>query len=156
MITLVCLRCRLALRLSGDHDEMDYLIGMKSDWYPDRYPCPRSSCHGTMTLTDTIASVDLEQLEIYDLNPQEAFQAMHGMGLPVERSCDIDTVRSVLSGHSITSMDLQGLPGTNRTVIHSLTLADGTRVYLASSPLGAVVYRIAPPHSHVKDLENGS
>jgi hypothetical protein len=153
MITLACLKCQVALRLSGEFDEMDFLVGMKSDWYPDRYPCPTGGCGGTMTLTDTIASVDLEKLRVHDLNPQEAFQAMHGMGLPKERECSAELVLKTLVGHLVTSVDIQDLRGSNRSVIHSLTLENGVRLYLGSSPFGAVVYRVAPPRSHVQELE---
>lgn len=153
MITLACLKCRLALRLSGEFGEVDYLVGMKSEWYPDRYPCPTSGCGGTMTLTDTIASVDLEQLKIHDLSPQEAFQALHGMGLPNERECSAELVLETLIGRTVTAVDIQDLRGTNRAAIHSLMLDNGVRLYLGSSPYGAVVYRVAPPRSHVQELE---
>lgn len=154
MITLACLRCRLALRLSGDHQEMDFLVGMRSEWYPDRYPCPTSGCGSTMTLTDVIDDKDLELLKIHDLNPQEAFQALHGMGLPKERECSADSVLTTIVGRTIRSVDIQDLTGANRAIVHSITLDDGMRIYLASSPLGAVVYRVAPPRSHVGELED--
>jgi hypothetical protein len=152
MITLACLECRLALMINGEHDEVDYLIGMKSDWYPDRYPCPRSGCKGTMTLTDTIASTDLQNLEVHHLNPQEAFQALHGMGLPEERRCNESMVELTLVGQTIKSVELQNLNGSNRTILHSFTLDSGIRVYIGSSPFGALVYRMAPPSSAVQRL----
>lgn len=155
MITLACLKCRLALRLAGETLEMDYLVGMRSEWYPDRYPCPTSGCGSTMTLTDTISSLDLELLNIHDLSPQETFQALHGMGLPKERQCNAELVLQSLIGRTVQSVDIQDLRGANRSVVHSLTLDDGTRVYLGASPHGAVVYRVAPPRSHVQELDNG-
>lgn len=156
MITIACLTCYMALRLSGEHDEVDHLVGTKSEWYPNRYPCPRSGCGGVMTITDAVDAQVLTMLEIHDLNPQEVFQALQGMGLPAERACTEGVVRAALTGRSITSMDLQPLRNTMRSVLHSFTLDDGTRVYLGSSPYGAVVYRVAPPRSVVRELTNGS
>jgi hypothetical protein len=155
MITLACTKCFVALRMSGEFGEMDFLVGMKSDWYPDRYPCPTSGCGGTMTLTDVIDSKDVEKLRIYDLSPQEAFQALHGMGLPKERECSAELVLETLVGGKVTAVDIQDLAGSNRSVIHSLVLESGHRLYLGSSPFGAVVYRVAPPRSHVQELEDG-
>jgi hypothetical protein len=156
MITLACLTCRLALRLSGDDREMDYLVGIRSDWYPDRYPCPRSACEGKMVLTDTIASTDLENLEFHSLNAVEAFQALNGMGLPPERACNAEKVGEAMRGGTIVAMELQDLSGFNRTVLYSLTLDNGIRIYFGSSPEGAVVYRIAHPYSYVKELSDGA
>src|SRR4051812_10564032 len=117
MITLACLTCHLALQINGEHDELDYLIGIRSDWYPDRYPCPRSGCRGSMVLTDTIDPKALEQLEIHHLNPQEAFQALHGMGLPEERHCNESMALLTLVGKTIKSVELKAISGSNRTVL---------------------------------------
>lgn len=147
MITLACVACRLALRAMGDITEMDYLIGERCEWFPDRYPCPRSGCGARMTLTDVLGSEDLASLEVRDLNPQEVFQALQGMGLPEERQCDVAATREALRGQRIISIDMQGLPDTSRTLVYSLLLDSGYRIYLGASPLGVVVYRIAPPRS---------
>ena len=150
MITLACLTCHLALQISGEHDELDYLIGMRSDWYPDRYPCPSSGCKGNMVLTDTVDPKALEQLDVHYLNPQEAFQALHGMGLPEERQCNEAASLQALVGRTIKSAELRGVSGSNRTVIHSLTLDNDSRVYVGSSPFGALIYRIAAPPGTVQ------
>lgn len=156
MITIACIRCHLALRTSGEFSEVDYLIGMKSEWYPDRYPCPRSGCSGKMTLTDAIASEDLILLEVHELTPQEVFQALQGMGLPTEKECSESNVRDALEGRTVTAIDVRNLYGTNRSVLNSITLDNGHRIFLGSSPHGAVVYRIATPRSHTREVLNES
>lgn len=150
MITLACLTCHLALQISGEHSELDYLVGMRSDWYPDRYPCPRSGCESSMVLTDTIEPAALSKLEIHHLNPQEAYQALHGMGLPEERHCNDKAVLLALVGRTVKSVETQDLGGANRTVLHSITLDNDCRIYVGSSPFGALVYRIASPPNAVQ------
>lgn len=150
MITLACLTCYLALQTTGEHDELDYLVGMRSDWYPDRYPCPRSGCGGNMVLTDTIEPAALAKLEIHHVNPQEAFQALQGMGLPEERHCDGPECQGALVGRTIKSVELQPITGAERSVLHSITLDNDVRVYVGSSPYGALIYRIAAPPSAVQ------
>lgn len=152
MITLACLTCHIALRTSSEnYEELDFLVGMNSEWYPDRYPCPRSGCQGKMTLTDTIAAHELELLEIHDLTPQEAFQAIQGMGLPGEKDCNVENVRQFFMS-PIREVDVSPLPGTDRSIVRSLTAADGTRLFLGSSPFGVVVYRIAPPRRITQEI----
>jgi hypothetical protein len=155
VITLACLTCHLALRTTGEPVEVDFLVGMRSDWYPDRYPCPRSGCKGTMTLTDVIESKVLPLLEIHDVNPQECFQALKGMGLPEEKKATLDLVVKHLEGKTIQSIEVEPVSNALRTVVRSILMADGTRLYFGSSPQGATVYRIAPPRSLTTEAFNG-
>lgn len=155
MITLACLECHLALRTSGEPVEVDFLVGMRSDWYPDRYPCPRSGCKGTMTLTDVIESKVLPLLEVHDLTPQECFQALKGMGLPEEKQATIDVIVKCLEGKKIVSFEAEPVANSPRTVIRSILMEGGVRLYLGSSPQGATVYRIANSRSHVSEVLGG-
>lgn len=158
MITLACLTCRLAIRTTAKTDEtveLDFLVGMKSEWYPDRYPCPSPECLGLMTLTDTIASEELKNLELYDLTPQEAFQALNGCGLPQERGCTKEAVIEAMTGQEVTSIEVFTVPNTRSSILKSIQLSNGYRIYLGAGPAGATVYRIAPPRSYVKELANG-
>lgn len=155
MITIACIKCHLALRTTGDFNEVDYLVGMKCEWYPDKYPCPRSGCNGKMTLTDVIESSVLELLEVHDLTPQECWQAFQGLGLPAERACTPEAVADAMQASVVISVDMQAISNDKRTIIHSILLGTGVRVYLASSPQGAMVYRIAQPRSVVQEVLNG-
>ena len=152
MITLACLTCHLAIRTTGETLEVDFLVGMKSEWYPDKYPCPSLECTGLMTLTDTIASEDLVDLELYDLTPQEAFQALNGLGLPTERGCSEENVLAAMVNQKIAALDLFTVTNTKHSILRSIQLENGYRIFFGAGPMGATVYRIAPPRSHVKEL----
>lgn len=156
MITLACLECHLALRTCGEPVEVDFLVGMKSEWYPDRYPCPRSECKGLMTLTDVMDPQVLPLLEIHDVSPQECFQALKGMGLPKERECGVLETIEAIKDKRVVGMDLYRLANDKRAVLTSILMEDGTRIYLGSSPQGALVYRIAIPYSKATEVLNGS
>jgi hypothetical protein len=152
MITLVCPECFLGLRTVGEHDQVDLLVGTRSDWYPDRYPCPQVDCKGKMTLTDAIESMALTQLRLYDLTPHEVFAAIQGLGLPEERDCGREAVLKALVGHTIVAADVVQVRGLNRSILHSITLESGQRVYLAASPVGSSVYRIAGARSFTQEV----
>lgn len=152
MITLACVKCFLAMRTTGEFNEVDYLIGIKCDWYPDRYPCPSLDCDGCMTLTDAIDSRLLEKLDVYELAPTEIFHALQGLGLPKERSCTVTDIQTAIGDQKITYIDLQPLANTQRAVLHSFTLENGCRIFLGSGPQGATVYRIAKPRSAAKEV----
>ncbi len=153
MILIVCSACRLALRTSGDPSEVDYLVGTQCEWYPNKYPCPMEDCPGPMVITDTIASIDIEHIDIRELTPQETFQALCGMGLPNEKVCTADYLREVLSKQQVASVQARDIVNTSRCVLDSITLGNGYRIYLGASPMGAVVYRIAPPR--VEEFNRG-
>ena len=152
MILIACTVCRLAIRAQGNPEEMDHLVGQRSDWYPDKYPCPRSECTGLMVIADAVEPESLGYLEIHDLSPQESFQAFMGLGLPEEKDCNVSLVRQLMRGSKIISLDLHGLPGTQRSILHSLLLESGVRVYLGTSPQGVVVYRVVPPRSLTQEI----
>lgn len=141
MILLVC-RCGTALRIAGEHTEVESLFGVHSEWYPQSYPCP--ACPEKMAfVVNAIPAADQRNLVIHDLTTQEAFAALHGVGLPDEHDCGADAVTSKLLGSRVVSLEVKQIRGSNRSVLHSLFLEDGTRVYLGSGAEGAVVYRIA-------------
>lgn len=155
MITLTCLHCHLALRTTGELQELDYLIGPRSEWFPNRYPCPRSGCNSQMIFSEALDSKILAALEIHDLSPQEVFQALNGMGLPNEKKCDLATVLEALNGQKIVGIDASEIRNAGRTVVRSITLEDGKRIYFGSAPQGAIIYRVAPSRSLAKEMLGG-
>lgn len=96
-----------------------------------------------MTLTDVIDGNLLSQLEVHDITPQECFQALNGLGLPRERACHTQAVLTAILNKKVVGAEVQMLANDKRSVLHSITLEDGTRIYLGSSPQGALVYRLA-------------
>jgi len=149
LITIVCLTCRVGLRTCGDEAEVSTLLGPESECYPDQYPCPTDGCVGRAQYLESIDPAALARLEIHEVTPQEAFAALNGLGFPPERDCGETAVRLALT-HQVTEAGVRQIRGTNRSVLDWLQLDDGTRLYLASSSEGAVVYRLARRFSYVE------
>lgn len=154
MISIVCLECKKAIRVVGDVSEVDQLVGQRSEYWPDKYPC--FSCgqlvHGY--LTPEVSATAFGQLEVYDLSVQEAFAALNGLGVPDERSCCTDVVVPLLEsvGLKVKGKEFRGVP---RYFIDELELPDGTKLHLGASAQGAAVYRVTKPHSYRKANDVG-
>lgn len=155
MITIACKDCGTAIRVAGEPEELSHLLGEQSDWYPDKYPCPAASCNEKAELVDSIEPSAIKMLSVYDLTLHEAFAAFHGLGLPEERECGPTSVLAAFERNGIPHADVKLIKGSNRSVIYSITLADGTRIYLGSSPFGATIYRISELQSAVKRINAG-
>lgn len=140
MITIVCSACGTAIRTSGEYDEVDVLLGEKSEWYPDKYPCP--CCPAKAAMVDAIEPAALKSLDLYEMTAQEAYGAFNGLGLPTERECGPLAVAEAFKS-PVKKINCELIKGTNRSVMRSIELEDGTRVYFGSSSYGATIYRIA-------------
>jgi len=146
---ILCPQCCLVIRISGDANEFDSLLGAHSQWYPDKYPCP--NCGTKCTLQEHIEANALRILDVHDLTIAEAFAAFNGLGFPEERECGPTAVRELFK-QPIEKIDLQQIRGTNRSVIHSIVFKDGTKMFLAASPMGAIIYRISKKRSIVEEV----
>lgn len=146
MIYLFCASCKHGLRVSpGDQrgalSECEALLGAGSEYHPDKYPCPW--CKERMSLLVAASPAALAVADVYDVTPQEAIAAIHGLGLPEERQCSAAAVEALLQGAQIKRVSAQQIRGSHRSIIDHIELEDGTKVYLASSAFGATIYRIA-------------
>jgi len=153
MILIVCQPCSLCIRVMGDPKEISHLVGEKSDFWPDKYLCPRcdQACHGVAEI-DAAPSV-YSVLALVDVNAQEAFAALHGMGLPEEGDCRKDVLEELLREQPFRRLGGRDVPHTRRCLVDWLELWDGTKLYLAAGADGAVVYRIARPTSYVEKID---
>lgn len=150
---LVCLSCAFALRVLHMNDGERALVGKGSDFWPDGYECPCCGKKAQVLWEDEVASDARARLSIRDVTSQELFLALHGMGLPEERACSIEAVTELLKEHPIRKVYGHTVSGTGRSCLTCLELWDGSKVYLGSSSVGAIVYRISRPHSYVQALE---
>lgn len=129
------------------------LVGQRSDFWPDRYPC--YSCK-QLASGHLLAEVDPQILatlsEVVDVTAPEAYAALHGLGLPSEQTCCAETVLPLFEQAGVQVVGGQ-VKGRTRFIIEELVFSDGTRLCLGSSPQGAVVYRIVRAHSYVKSVE---
>lgn len=133
-----------AITPSAD-EEVDYLIGPKSDWYPDRYPCPK--CGERCAYCARLEGKDRPTVT---LTVREAFIAFSGAGLPDEQECSATRVEKLLYEHPISKVYTRHISGTNRCTLDRLELNDGTVLHLGSSSHGACVYRISGPPQFTK------
>ena len=148
----VCSCLQFAIHAVGDPIEIRELLGADSPHAEARCPeckkqLQRASCIDP-DLHARVASV------LRDLTPHEAHLVLEGMGFPEERDCVADVVRSVMN-QKVRSIDAHTVRGTARTVIESITMEDGTTLFLSGTGWGALVYRIRVPKPFVsKELPN--
>ncbi len=148
----VCLPCHLAIRVLEWTDEAESLIGKDSEFYPAHYPCPACARKCRLLQESEVDPQSLQNLKLVDLTAQEAFIAFSGVGLPSERSFDAELIEKLLKETPIRKV-CGGMVG-NCYVLDHMELWDGTRLFLAASPEGGVIYRVAPPTSYAESSKD--
>lgn len=146
MILILCPRCKCALRVTGDLSEMNSLVGPNSEFWPDKFTCFRCEkpAQGFLEAEVSIKTA----IEIKEVSPQEAYAAIHGLGLMTERDIDQLVVETLLREHPVRRISAKDIPGGGRVMVDHIELWDGTRLHFGSSNDGAVIYRITRPHSY--------
>lgn len=143
------------VRVIGDDMEIESLIGRKSDFWPDKYPCVRCG-KDTGAMLETCADPRiLQAFTVRDLSPKEAFAALMGLGVPEEQQCSLASVSKLFQENRIVRVAGEDVPGAARAVVDYLEFQSGARVYFGASPSGAVVYRIAPPPAYASQVTHG-
>lgn len=143
-----CIRCALAIRVLDVGEEVDILIGERSDFWPVRYPCPECGRNTKPVSEESIPKTS----QVMDLTAKEAFIAYSGVGLPKQRKFSAEDIETKLKETPVRSVHGSPVDGeAGRYLIEHLELWDGTKVYFGSSPLGAVIYRVAPPNSYAEE-----
>lgn len=151
MIFIACLSCHLTLQVEGDNSEVNTLVGTASEYWPTGYTCSDCGKPARGLLAQEISAQAASKLRVVCVTPQEAFAALNGLGLPEERSCQLQDVQDLLSSVGIRSIRGKNIRGATHCVVDYLELKDGSKVYLGPSMEGAVIYRITRPHSYVKE-----
>jgi hypothetical protein len=146
MIFIICPQCKLALHVVGDDAETHQLFGEGTTFAERGYACPR--CTGGMAAYGSLPSN--AGFNPYTLSPQEAFAALNGLGMPEEKDCVPEVIRTEFK-KSVKSLAVRWVRGTNRSIIDHIEFEDGTKMYLGASPQGAIVYRISPPFSYTEE-----
>ena len=157
MIVVTCLACELLIRVMPEgesSDELEHLVGSRSDFWPDKYPCPRCGKNGQGLPEREVDTRVYQVMELRDVTPKEAFAIFNGMGFPDEQQCSMETLRTLLLEHPVRRVVGRDVVGMARSIVDHLELWDGSRVYLGAATEGAVVYRITRPVSYTaKQLE---
>jgi hypothetical protein len=152
MILVTCEKCSLCIRIMGSAQEIDYLVGEHSDFWPDKFPCPQCEKPALGIFELEMNPNALGLFRVVDLNPQEAFAAFNGFGLPHELFCSAASLNSLLREQPIKRVAARDIPGTTRCRVDFFELWDGTLVYFGAGGEGAVVYRIVRPASYVEKV----
>jgi hypothetical protein len=153
MILVICQPCSLCMRIMGSSEQITHLVGEQSDYWPNKFPCPRCEkpCAGYLEL-----SVDprtLNQVELVELNAEEAFAAFNGLGFPKEGDCRTEVLEALLREQPVRKIAGRDVFGTTRCLVEYIELWDGTRLYFGAGSEGAVVYRIVKPQSYVRKID---
>jgi hypothetical protein len=143
----------MAVRVMGNPTQIDSLVGEHSDFWPDKYPCPHCEKPTFAAREMDVDPKIYTSFTLTDVSPEEAFSALHGLGLPKELECGIDAVEAVLKEHPVRRIIGATVPGTSRCCIHQLELWDGTRLFFGAGAAGAVIYRMVRPRSFVEKLD---
>jgi len=102
--------------------------------------CPTNCCDGKLKFSSrTNIKLGFEAVKISAL---ELYQAILGAGLPEEKKCSSKDMRKILVGAKITAAHIDEVPGVERSLLFSLTLNNKKVVHLATSSLGATIYKI--------------
>lgn len=153
MILLACEHCNHALRVTGDPTEIEYLLGEQSDLWPNQYPCFNCGKKAGYFLIAEVTTAAMALMTIVDLNPQEAFAALTGFGMPGERTCCREVVLPYFEQLGIKVKG--GQPrGQSIFRVEELTFPDGTTMFLAPSAMGAVIFRVKKPHSYANGVSD--
>jgi len=152
MIVVVCSNasCGAAFRVMGDPVEVNHLVGASSSFWPNRYTCPSCEAAATGVLESDIDVRTLPSLR--DLEAQELFQALNGMGLPEEQDCTIESVTKVLLDQRIVKVIGHSIEGTRRYCLEHVEFDDGRRLYFAAGSHGATAYRLTLPIKHTEKV----
>jgi len=155
MILVPCFSCLLAVRVMGEEMEVSSLIGQGSDFWPDKYTCIECEKNCAGLVEESLSVLDLAKFRVRDLSPTEMLAAQHGFGTPEETDCTSAAVQEQFK-KKLKNIAVKNLGGTTRSCIEYFEFVDGSRLYVASAPEGAVVYRITKPHSYVKSHDERS
>lgn len=148
---IACTSCSSAIRVQAEEHSAQVLVGNKSDFWPDKYPCYRCGAHVAALMDPEISAEALVALDIVDLTPDETFSALMGLGVPEEQTCCAEVVVPLFEKYGLSVKGRQ-VRNAMRYCLEYIEFPDGTRLHLAASPQGATAYRVVKPHSYVKGL----
>lgn len=144
-----CLQCYSAVRVIDDPTSIQLLVGKGSEFSPDKYPCVVCSELCTAIAESEAEAEALQKLKVRDLNAQEYYAALNGLGTPDEMICDEATVTELLA-KPVKKVVGYNLPGTTRFLVETVEVEGGIKLHFGAGAAGAVVYRITRPTSYTQ------
>lgn len=145
MMLVICakLTCKTVTRIyANSAGELTGLVGEASGWWPDKYHCP--NCEGTATAVyeGQIDPKEFDGFNVRELEAQDFFRFMMGVGLPEESDCTLEVLTDVFKAGKVGKLAGHRIAGTKRFCVEWLEMEDGTRLYFGASAHGATIFRI--------------
>ncbi len=103
--------------------------------------CPNSAvCKSTLRAA---ASTNIKPIfTTSQLTAVELYQATMGTGMPAERKCSPKDLRKIMTGATITGVEIDLGSPKDRSFLHSITLDNGKTLHLAPSTKGVAVFKV--------------
>lgn len=163
MIVITCLPCELAIRVLPENvadvrsvAELDALVGEKSDFWPNKYQCPRCDQPAAGLREVSADPRALRLMTVRNLSPQEAFALFNGLGFPEEQQCSIEALQELLREQPVRRVIGRNITGATTVHVDAFELWDGTKIHFGAGAAGAVVFRIVRPPSYTKRALEGA
>lgn len=158
MMLVICtsMSCRTVTRVfAGSVNELVSLIGDRSEWWPSQYKC--TNCEGVATCVyeGQIDPNELKDFNIRELEAQDYFRFLMGVGLPEEQDCRLEELVKVFAAGKVAKLAGHNIKGSKRYCVDWLEMEDGTKLYFGASSHGATIFRIVKKTDFTKRaLEN--
>jgi hypothetical protein len=145
MMLVICtsITCKTVTRLfAGSANELVSLVGEKSEWWPGGYRCPNCEKQASGVYEGRIDPNELKDFNVRELEAQDYFRFMMGVGLPEEQDCQLSVLIDTFKAGKVAKIAGHEIRGSKRYCVEWLEMEDGTRLYFGASSHGATVYRI--------------
>ena len=144
MILIVCtsLACRTVVRvMAADLLQAEMLVGPSSSYWPNKFTCPTCDGAATGLLEGEVDPNTFKGFNVLELEAEEMFRSLQGLGLPEEQDCRLEVLHEVMR-QKIKLIGGHSIGGTKRFCLEWLEMEDGTKLYFGASSHGATIYRI--------------
>lgn len=161
MILIVCNdgNCGTVTRVMGEQDQLLSLLGPGSEYWPDKFKCPRCEGLSTAEFEANLDPAGVNARNFIELEVQEMFLVQMGMGTPEQRDCRPHIIAEMFKSKKVHKIHARVVPGTWRTILEIIEFDDGSKMYFGASTHGASVYRITAPLKHteqaLQEIDNG-
>lgn len=157
MILVICTSapCRSALRIMGRSVEaVQNLVGDRSEWWPNSYLCTRCKGEAQGVYELSLDPAQLEGFSVSEIEAEEYFRFLMGVGLPEEHDCRIEVLQGLFRSNKVKNLAGYPIKGTTRFCLEWLELDDGTRLYFGASAHGATINRVVKKPDHVEQVKD--
>lgn len=141
-----CDSCLSVIRVTGDPEAWQRLIVDHTLWQ-DGLPCFYDGCGdklykiGSEEIPAVVNAASHNVFRTLDLTVEEFFRALCGYGLPEEVGRGPEVARALLLSSRVSDVSVRKSP-SGKAILDRLDLEDGTRLHLASSSHGPVVFKM--------------